>query len=333
MPVIVLLPVVPFVHHVVSSQLDPPHVSASATTTAMDSEGVKIMDMDKSMSHRSIWGNSSSRFSLTGWDWAQPKSSPPDFPDFKYQEIPSPVPKVPRSTRSPTDGHPRCPYRDKAESNGSSASMHNPKNQSQYKEYGDGSHVSNSPSSRARTSSCCRTTHFEHKSLTPQPHYEGKRKASGGYLNATALAPDLGWQQVGKPVPHVQLPTTTFGKDTWWTSSCSDGTIASRKFPTVPSQLQPLLIVDKVPEALSFTHCVLSKPTQGLEKETKKEMQQMQQDKREASKLPQLSMDVDNQKLSSSSLPLKGIMSLVNGILHPVLKCQSNQSQAEGGRA
>ncbi|KAF8508306.1 hypothetical protein BU17DRAFT_70857 [Hysterangium stoloniferum] len=52
------------------------------------------------------------------------------------------------------------------------------------------------------------------------------------------------------------------------------------KFPTVPSQLQPLLIVDKVPEALSFAHCVLSKPMQGLEKETKKEMQQMQQDKR-----------------------------------------------------
>ncbi|KAF8508314.1 hypothetical protein BU17DRAFT_70866 [Hysterangium stoloniferum] len=94
-------------------------------------------------------------------------------------------------------------------------------------------------------------------------------------------------------------------------------------------KLQPLLIVDKVPEALSFAHCVLSKPTQGLEKETKKEMQQMQQDKR----LPQLSMDVDNQKLSRSSRPLKGIIGLVNRILHPVLKRQSNQSQGEGGRA
>ncbi|KAF8503987.1 hypothetical protein BU17DRAFT_71699 [Hysterangium stoloniferum] len=94
-------------------------------------------------------------------------------------------------------------------------------------------------------------------------------------------------------------------------------------------KLQPLLIFDKVPEALSFAHCVLSKPTQGLEKETKKEMQQMKQDKR----LPQLSMDVDNQKLSRSSRPLKGITSLVNRILHPVLKRQSNQSQVEGGRA
>ncbi|KAF8511410.1 hypothetical protein BU17DRAFT_69660 [Hysterangium stoloniferum] len=101
------------------------------------------------------------------------------------------------------------------------------------------------------------------------------------------------------------------------------------KFPTVPSQLQPLLIVDNVPEARSFAHCVLSKPTQGLEKETQKEMQQMQQDKR----LPQLSMDVDNQKLSRWSRPLKGIINLVKRILHPVLKRQSNQSQVEGGRA
>ncbi|KAF8526682.1 hypothetical protein BU17DRAFT_62162 [Hysterangium stoloniferum] len=77
-------------------------------------------------------------------------------------------------------------------------------------------------------------------------------------------------------------------------------------------KLQPLLIVDKVPAALSFAHCVLSKPTQGLEMETKKEMQQMKQDKREASQLPQLSMDVDNQKLSRSSRPLQGIISLVN---------------------
>ncbi|KAF8525460.1 hypothetical protein BU17DRAFT_62615 [Hysterangium stoloniferum] len=76
----------------------------------------------------------------------------------------------------------------------------------------------------------------------------------------------------------------------------------TRKFPTVPSQLQHLLIVVKVPEVRSFTHCVLSRPTQGREKVTKKEMQQMQQDKR----LPQLSMDVDNQKLSRLSLPLTG---------------------------
>ncbi|KAF8515987.1 hypothetical protein BU17DRAFT_67646 [Hysterangium stoloniferum] len=61
-------------------------------------------------------------------------------------------------------------------------------------------------------------------------------------------------------------------------------------------KLQHLLIVVKVPEARSFTHCVLSRPTQGREKVTKKEMQQMQQDKRVR-------------------------------ILHPVLKRQSNQSQ------
>ncbi|KAF8525494.1 hypothetical protein BU17DRAFT_62645 [Hysterangium stoloniferum] len=59
-----------------------------------------------------------------------------------------------------------------------------------------------------------------------------------------------------------------------------------RKFPTVPSQLQPLLIVDKVPEARSFTHCVLSRPTQGRENVTKKEMQQMQQDKRDPAPCP-----------------------------------------------
>ncbi|KAF8511421.1 hypothetical protein BU17DRAFT_69668 [Hysterangium stoloniferum] len=64
-------------------------------------------------------------------------------------------------------------------------------------------------------------------------------------------------------------------------SSCASPSM--RKFPIVPSQLQPLLIVDKVPEALSFSHCVLSKPTKGLEKETKKEMQQMQQDERASS--------------------------------------------------
>ncbi|KAF8498378.1 hypothetical protein BU17DRAFT_72333 [Hysterangium stoloniferum] len=40
MPVIALLPVVPFVHHVVTCQLNPPHVSASATNTAMDSEWI-----------------------------------------------------------------------------------------------------------------------------------------------------------------------------------------------------------------------------------------------------------------------------------------------------
>ncbi|KAF8503986.1 hypothetical protein BU17DRAFT_101581 [Hysterangium stoloniferum] len=56
-----------------------------------------------------------------------PKPSPPDFPEFKYQEILSP--KVTPNTRSLTDGHPRRPYRDEAESDGSSASMPNPKNQ------------------------------------------------------------------------------------------------------------------------------------------------------------------------------------------------------------
>ncbi|KAF8500094.1 hypothetical protein BU17DRAFT_72130 [Hysterangium stoloniferum] len=91
--------------------------------------------------------------------------------------------------------------------------------------------------------------------------------------------------------------------------------LSIRKFPTVPSQN-------------SFTHCVLSRPMQGREKVTKKEMQQMQQDKR----LPQLSMDVDNPKLSRSSLPLTGIISLVKRILHPVLKRQSNQSQRDSRR-
>ncbi|KAF8514561.1 hypothetical protein BU17DRAFT_94425 [Hysterangium stoloniferum] len=84
----------------------------------------------------------------------RPKPSPPDFPEFKYQEIPPS--KVTRNTRSLTDGHPRRPYRDKAESDGSSASMHNPKNERQHEGHGDGSHVSNSPSSGAGTSSGCR---------------------------------------------------------------------------------------------------------------------------------------------------------------------------------
>ncbi|KAF8514568.1 hypothetical protein BU17DRAFT_68339 [Hysterangium stoloniferum] len=51
-------------------------------------------------------------------------------------------------------------------------------------------------------------------------------------------------------------------------------------------KLQHLLIVDKVPEARSFTHCVLSRPTQGREKVTKKEMQQIQQDKRDPAPCP-----------------------------------------------
>ncbi|KAF8496078.1 hypothetical protein BU17DRAFT_103504 [Hysterangium stoloniferum] len=95
----------------------------------------------------------------------RPKSSPPDFPDFKCQEIPPPAPEVPPTTRSPTDGHPRCPYRDEAEANWSSASMHNPKNQRRDKGHGQ-EHLQVADGQR-----------FEHKSLTPQPHYEGKRKA------------------------------------------------------------------------------------------------------------------------------------------------------------
>ncbi|KAF8525467.1 hypothetical protein BU17DRAFT_83636 [Hysterangium stoloniferum] len=91
----------------------------------------------------------------------RPKSSPPDFPEFKYQEIPPS--KVTRNTRSLTDGHPRRPYRDKAEFDGSSASMHNPKNQHQYEGHGDGSHVSNSPSSGAGTSSGCREREMRDK--------------------------------------------------------------------------------------------------------------------------------------------------------------------------
>ncbi|KAF8526680.1 hypothetical protein BU17DRAFT_62160 [Hysterangium stoloniferum] len=54
-------------------------------------------------------------------------------------------------------------------------------------------------------------------------------------------------------------------------------------------------------------------------------MKQMQQDKR-------LSMDIENQKLTRSSLPLKGIIGLINRILHPVLKRQSNQSQRDSRR-
>ncbi|KAF8503988.1 hypothetical protein BU17DRAFT_71700 [Hysterangium stoloniferum] len=79
---------------------------------------------------------------------------------------------------------------------------------------------------------------------------------------------------------------------------------------------------DIVPGRLSI------RPTQGRGNVTKKEMQQMQQDKR----LPQLSMDVDNPKLSRLSLPLTGIISLVNRIQHPVLKRQSNQSQPDSRR-
>ncbi|KAF8510656.1 hypothetical protein BU17DRAFT_97936 [Hysterangium stoloniferum] len=49
----VLLPVVPFVHHAVSCQLDSPH--ASATPTAIDSEGINNMDPDeKSLQRRRI---------------------------------------------------------------------------------------------------------------------------------------------------------------------------------------------------------------------------------------------------------------------------------------
>ncbi|KAF8499431.1 hypothetical protein BU17DRAFT_102782 [Hysterangium stoloniferum] len=106
----------------------------------------------------------------------RPKSSPPDFPESEYQELPPP--KVTPSTRSPTDGHPRRPYQDEAESDGSSTSMHNPKNQRQYEAHGDSSHVSNCPSSGAGTSSGCRRSKcFKQKSLMPQPHCEGKRKA------------------------------------------------------------------------------------------------------------------------------------------------------------
>ncbi|KAF8495645.1 hypothetical protein BU17DRAFT_72503 [Hysterangium stoloniferum] len=94
--------------------------------------------------------------------------------------------------------------------------------------------------------------------------------------------------------------------------------ISIRKFPTVPSQnlIYPLCLVETM---------------QGREKVAEKEMQQMQQDKREA-QLPQLSMDVDNPKLSRSSLPLTGIISLVNSVLHPVLKRQSHQSQRDSRR-
>ncbi|KAF8503187.1 hypothetical protein BU17DRAFT_71793 [Hysterangium stoloniferum] len=64
------------------------------------------------------------------------------------------------------------------------------------------------------------------------------------------------------------------------------------------------------------------------EKETRKEIPEMPQDNR----LPQLSMDVENQKLTRSSLPPKGIISLINRILHPVLKRQSNHSQRDSRR-
>ncbi|KAF8511411.1 hypothetical protein BU17DRAFT_97243 [Hysterangium stoloniferum] len=170
------LPVVPFVHHIVSCQLNPRH--ASATTTAMDSEWINNNGSGKEVyaetSYRGTWGGSSSStqyvtplvlsyiLALTRRYWARPdpvprpKSSPPDFPEFKYQEIPPP--KVTPSTRSPTDGHPRRPYRDEAESDGSSASMPNPKNQHQYEGHGDGLHVSKSPSSGTGTSSGCRRT-------------------------------------------------------------------------------------------------------------------------------------------------------------------------------
>ncbi|KAF8513669.1 hypothetical protein BU17DRAFT_95217 [Hysterangium stoloniferum] len=108
MPVIALLPVVPFVHHVVSCQLDPPHVSASATTTAMDSEWINDHGCGEDkvyadISYRGIWGGSSSSTQIfphtTGLGAVglqdelmssldpvpRPKSSPPAFPDFKYQ--------------------------------------------------------------------------------------------------------------------------------------------------------------------------------------------------------------------------------------------------------
>ncbi|KAF8496077.1 hypothetical protein BU17DRAFT_72479 [Hysterangium stoloniferum] len=108
-PAFALLPVVPFIHHIVSCQLNPPHVSASATTTAMDSEWINDHgcgeEVYADMSYRGIWGGSSSSTQIfphtTGLGTMglqdelmssldpvpRPKSSPPDFPDFKYQEI------------------------------------------------------------------------------------------------------------------------------------------------------------------------------------------------------------------------------------------------------
>ncbi|KAF8499469.1 hypothetical protein BU17DRAFT_72215 [Hysterangium stoloniferum] len=83
------------------------------------------------------------------------------------------------------------------------------------------------------------------------------------------------WEKIPQQGSHSLPPgSRSMGK-----SSCTSPSIRTT-FPTVPSQLQPLLIVEKVPEPLSFAHCVLSKPTQGLEKETKKEMQRMQRDNR-----------------------------------------------------
>ncbi|KAF8490881.1 hypothetical protein BU17DRAFT_104102 [Hysterangium stoloniferum] len=171
-PVTALLPVVPFVHHVVSCQLNPRHGNASATTTAMDRSALTRRRFpDELMSSPD--------------PVPRTKSSPPDFPEFKYQEIP-----LTPSPRSPADGHPRRPYRDEAKSDGSSASMPNPKNQNQYEGHGDGSHVSKSPSSGTGTSSDCRRTkRFKHKSLTPQPHYARKRKARQDKLLITEENP------------------------------------------------------------------------------------------------------------------------------------------------
>ncbi|KAF8511420.1 hypothetical protein BU17DRAFT_69667 [Hysterangium stoloniferum] len=149
-------------------QLNPRHASPSPTTDAMGSERINNHGSGQGASgggsssstqicpHMTVLGTVRLPDELMSSPdpVPRPESSPPDFPEFKYQEIPPP--KVTPNARSPTDGHPRRPYRDEAESDGSSASINNPKNQHQFKGHGDGSHVSKSPSSGTGTSSCCR---------------------------------------------------------------------------------------------------------------------------------------------------------------------------------
>ncbi|KAF8511408.1 hypothetical protein BU17DRAFT_97233 [Hysterangium stoloniferum] len=83
----------------------------------------------------------------------------------------------------------------------------------------------------------------------------------------------------------------------------------------VPLQPQHLRIVDNKPEALSFNQRVSSKPAESPQKEHEKGMEyatDATRQEEEASQLPQLPMDVENQKLSRSPIPLNWIISFRN---------------------